>query len=492
MPITQASHLTVAIRDIIVDKGRQRKSFNEKELNDLWLSIQDRGLINPLTIRLDPLDGTYHLVAGERRYRAILSHLGPDEEVPCCLFENLSPFEQKAIELEENLRRADLSPTEEAEALAELHETHISLSGGEKTSGKHDQSGAWGISDTAGIIGKALSTTSADLELGQTLQYLKEENPEVYNHVTERGEAKSKSAIKRRIDRLVSGATRTLEAKAALAKAPQMGEVIERGDARELIKKLPDSSVDLIITDPPWGVLDEQSLRQGLALHVGREGVSWDEDGKRALEVWRDLTEDLFRVLKDGSHLYCFINAVPRNFERAEESPCFTTFAQALVRSGFLVRPAPLVWVKDIAFGHVPDQFQQYPMCTESIIFARKGSRTFNEAPSHDYFINGVVNKEKIHLAEKPVDLIGKLINHSGVDHGLFLDPFSGSGALLLAAATHKKYPMRIKGFELSEKHHADSLDRLMKRLNNARDFGNGDLPAVRQMEEQDEWGQEP
>jgi len=481
MPQPPVDSIQLSLSEIIIDKDRQRKTFDKNKLEELATSISNRGLINPLTVRLDD-EEQYHLVAGERRYRAILMREGPDTLVPCRLFTDLTRYEQKAIELEENLRRSDLSPTEEAEALAELHRTQVELSGGEKTSGKHDQGDSWGVGDTASLIGKAISTTSADLELGQTLAILKESNPEVYDHVTEGGDAKSKSAIKRKIDRLISGAARTTSAKEALEANPNLGAIIENVSCIEGLKALPDDSIDLIITDPPWGVLDESSLREGLARHGQREGVSWDEDSANALELWQSICGDLFRVLKPNSHLYCFINAVPRDFLHAEKMPCFTTFAQAMIKVGFLVRPAPIVWVKDIAFGHVPDPYQQYPMCTESIIFARKGSRPFNTAPQHDYFINGVVNEDRIHLAEKPVDLIQKLVSISGVKEGRFLDPFSGSGALLLAAATHKNYPMQIKGFELSEKHHRESLERIEKRLQNAKDFGN-DLPAVKQLE---------
>jgi len=466
--------------EIEIDEGRQRKTFDKDGLQQLGNSIQKRGLINPLTVRQDE-GGVYHLVAGERRLKGILMVLG-DIAVPCRDFAELDPYERRAIELEENLHRSDLTPTEETEALAELHEVRVGMAGGEKTSGHHDQSGSWGVGDTAELVGVSLPTASRDLELGQTLVDLKRDLPDVYKYVTDDGEAKSKTSIKKKLDRLLAGATRGVEAEKALKEAPSLGEMIENGDAVEGLKQMPEASVDLTITDPPWGVLDDKSLREGLAQHAGREGVTWNEDNKNALELWKRLCPELYRVHKDGTHLYIFCNAIPRDFLNPENTTYFVTFAKALVEAGFLVRPAPLTWVKDIPFGYVPDKYQQFPMCTEAIIFARKGIRPFNEPPSHDYFIQTPVNKDKIHLAEKPCSLISRLIDFSGQKSGLFLDPFVGSGAHIVTAACHDKHPMRIKGFESSPKHYNDAVERLHKRLGNAK-MTKRDLPALTQME---------
>jgi ParB family transcriptional regulator, chromosome partitioning protein len=94
-----------------------RKHFAEEALADLAASIKTRGLLQPIVVRRAS-DG-YQLLAGERRFRA--AHMAGLERVPALIREGDDDLE---IALIENLQREDLSPLEEAEALALLIERH--------------------------------------------------------------------------------------------------------------------------------------------------------------------------------------------------------------------------------------------------------------------------------------------------------------------------------------------------------------------------------
>jgi ParB family chromosome partitioning protein len=107
----------VPLASVVPNPDQPRKHFSEAALADLAASIQTRGLLQPIVVRRMP-DG-YRLLAGERRFRAAKA-AGLDR-VPALIREGDDDLE---IALIENLQREDLSPLEEAEALAMLIERH--------------------------------------------------------------------------------------------------------------------------------------------------------------------------------------------------------------------------------------------------------------------------------------------------------------------------------------------------------------------------------
>jgi ParB family transcriptional regulator, chromosome partitioning protein len=107
----------VPLAAVVPNPDQPRKHFSETALADLAASIQARGLLQPIVVRRTS-DG-YRLLAGERRFRAAKA-AGLDR-VPALIREGDDDLE---IALIENLQREDLSPLEEAEALAMLIERH--------------------------------------------------------------------------------------------------------------------------------------------------------------------------------------------------------------------------------------------------------------------------------------------------------------------------------------------------------------------------------
>lgn len=114
------STVTLKLNEIEPNKEQPRKTFDEKALSELATSIERNGVLQPLLVR--PMaDGTYQLVAGERRWRA--SRLAGLTEVPVVIKE-MSDEQAMEIALIENLQREDLNPIEEAEGLQLLIERY--------------------------------------------------------------------------------------------------------------------------------------------------------------------------------------------------------------------------------------------------------------------------------------------------------------------------------------------------------------------------------
>lgn len=115
-----SSAVTLKLNEIEPNKEQPRKTFDEKALSELASSIERNGVLQPLLVR--PMaDGSYQLVAGERRWRA--SRIAGLTEVPVVIKE-MSDEQAMEIALIENLQREDLNPIEEAEGLQLLIERY--------------------------------------------------------------------------------------------------------------------------------------------------------------------------------------------------------------------------------------------------------------------------------------------------------------------------------------------------------------------------------
>jgi len=101
------------------NRWQPRSSFDDHELEALAASIRAQGLVQPLIVTLDS-DGTYSIVAGERRWRA--ARRAGLEEVPVVIRGDLDDRSRLELALVENLQRSDLNALEEADAYATLQE----------------------------------------------------------------------------------------------------------------------------------------------------------------------------------------------------------------------------------------------------------------------------------------------------------------------------------------------------------------------------------
>jgi ParB family chromosome partitioning protein len=105
----------VTLGQVVRSPFQPRKIFHPEQLSELVESIRERGIIQPLIVRL--VNGKYELIAGERRWRAA-QEVGL-ADVPV-IVRSASDREVLELALIENLQRADLNPIEEAEGYALL------------------------------------------------------------------------------------------------------------------------------------------------------------------------------------------------------------------------------------------------------------------------------------------------------------------------------------------------------------------------------------
>lgn len=116
--LSSSASVRLKLMDIVPNKEQPRKKFDDEKLTELTQSIAKHGVLQPLLVRPMP-DGSYRLVAGERRWRA--ARTAGLSEVPVVIKE-MTDEEAAVFALVENLQRADLDPVEEAQGMRRLME----------------------------------------------------------------------------------------------------------------------------------------------------------------------------------------------------------------------------------------------------------------------------------------------------------------------------------------------------------------------------------
>lgn len=108
--------INLEITRIVPGEQQPRRVFNDKSLNELAQSIKEKGILQPIIVRRTG-DGTFKIVAGERRWRA--ATMAGLKKVPV-IIKDTAPSDSLEIALIENLQREDLNPLETAEAFHRL------------------------------------------------------------------------------------------------------------------------------------------------------------------------------------------------------------------------------------------------------------------------------------------------------------------------------------------------------------------------------------
>ncbi len=203
------------------------------------------------------------------------------------------------------------------------------------------------------------------------------------------------------------------------------------------LRSLPDESVDLIITDPPYESLEKHRAK-GTTTRLKMSDASnnpWFPVMKN--EAFPRLMIELYRVLKPNSHCYVFCDGetsdVLRDVIRLQN--------QQSPRNSFTWWKR-IVWDKmKIGMGY------HYRGRHEFIVFLEKGKRKLNHLGVPD-----VLQCERVrngYPTEKPVPLLRTLIMQSSKEGDTILDPFMGSGSTGVAA--HNELRSFI-GFDINPK----------------------------------------
>lgn len=413
MPPVEKTYLKIPIGHIRILPGRARKDFGR--IPELAERIKTVGLMNPLYVTDDKEkgEGRYLLVAGERRYRACM--MAGLAEVPVSFHAGLSELEQKVLELEENVGRKDFDWQEEAELHRQIHDLKKQITPG------------WRVQDTADLAGKSLGHINQAINIAEKLH----NNPELKTLIRNLDVASAHKVIKQHED--VQKVNRLQEQ----GKLSLTSDLLF-GNCLNLIRKLPDKSVDLLLTDPPYGLEALEDLREGAGSVMPGMTLMSEHHNSNLPDILKLLTAlapELTRVLKPGAHCYVFCA-----YQYAGD------FIKALHPLEF--QPPMLHW--DRQKNMSPGFGYNYLSRTECIIMLHNPPRSKRLAENMYCVIEEpqVPKGLRVYPTEKPVMLLKKLICQSTITGDLVLDLFAGSASTLKAARLCGR---RGIGFEINE-----------------------------------------
>ena len=234
--------------------------------------------------------------------------------------------------------------------------------------------------------------------------------------------------------------------------SPFLNQII-CGDCLESMKDIPDMSVDLVLTDPPYGI-DFQS-----AWRIDK--TQWKPKIANDKEPFVDWIPNAFRITKDNGCLLCFCR-----WDVQER------FKQAIEKAGFEIK-SQIIWDKVIhGMGDLKASFAPQH---EVIWFATKGDFIFpNMRPSTILRFKRVDAEKLIHPNEKPIELIEYLISVTTKPNDVVADFFMGSGVTAEASCILDR---NFIGTELEGKYCDIARQRLEQAQAQGTLFG-GDAPC--------------
>lgn len=193
-------------------------------------------------------------------------------------------------------------------------------------------------------------------------------------------------------------------------------------DAITLLKNIPDSSIDIIVTDPAYSGMNNH-LKLGKGRIVGKykdkgERGKWFKEFIDTEENYSIFLSECFRVLKEKSHIYIMFDSYS------------LLSLGSVVRKYFPVKNI-IVWDKAIiGMGHY------FRRQSEFILFSSKGKKPISNRSTNDVWSIKRIVRSK-YPTQKPVELFYKMIFASKLKDEknlIVCDPFLGSGSAAIAA----------------------------------------------------------
>ena len=220
----------------------------------------------------------------------------------------------------------------------------------------------------------------------------------------------------------------------------KLNENIEliQGDCLELMKNIEDGSIDLVITDPPYGINLTPQRENGKFKNtkvINDDNLNW-------LSI---LVDELYRVSKNTVCIFCGWQTIDK-FKLAFENK-------------FIVKNI-LVWNKDW-FGMGNNYRPNYELI---LLLCKTNVKTKSKNKSNILTYRRLSPQKMKHSCEKPIPLLEDLILELSDENNIILDCFMGSGSTGEACLCNNR---KFIGVEIDEKYFNIAKDRIEKCLDN-------------------------
>lgn len=405
----------------IDESSRVREDYGD--LTSLVFSIKEFGLIQPIVVTWD--DNRWRLLAGGRRLRA-LQKLGRQSIIhgkEILVREELYNSEDKniqyirqSIELEENLKRKDMTWPEQVEGkrrlLTLMQERFGTRAAGGSTraeisgSATPEQTG-YSLRMLADQLGESAAMTSKDIKLAEMLEFI----PQL-------ADVETKTAALRKLETMLAVIEMKNQAKPADAGKPYK---LYRGDVLVNIHELADESVDLICTDLPFGTNISQ-----MSHHEG--GIGYSDSREEVIELINQLMVEAFRILRSNRYAVFFFGF---NY--------YPQLVDILQMAGFQVNKVPFVWYKGTRSTEDPNS--RYGNSYDPALVCMKGAAKFIK-PGQPNYLQATPLTNKIQVAQQPIEVPSRFITDMTAENAVVADLTAGTGTTGEAALRLKRYPI--------------------------------------------------
>ena len=222
---------------------------------------------------------------------------------------------------------------------------------------------------------------------------------------------------------------------------------IYQGDCLELLKGLDNESIDLILTDTPYGI----NFKSNMDSKQRFDYIENDDN----LDFFEPFIKEAFRILKNDSCLFLFC--------RFDNYPYFY---QTVIKNGFKVKNC-LIWEKNKALGGLGDMESSFLNNYEFVLFAMKGRRIlFKDRLGREFGLikdSSISNPmQLLYPTQKPLNILRKLIKITTNENDLVLDCFCGSGSTCCAS---KQIKRNFIGIDINPKAVEIASNRLKQQV---------------------------
>ena len=410
---------------------RTRDTYGD--IDGIEQSMKERGLISPLAVKRNN-DGTFQLLAGERRYMVLKKNKAVS--VPVRIYGHLNELEMKSIELAENFYRKDFEYWESDNLFREIHELQQQLKG-RKARGPGSE--GWTLKDTAEMAGVTDVSVSTAIKRSEA----REAFPELFDGCRSQKDA---SKVIKKMDEMITKdqIARKLELSRSETKVGRLADLYILKDFFVGVKDMPKDSIHLVEIDPPYAIALKSAKKvDGESIHSMEdynEVPATDYMDGGDTPYWNGMNtvfKECYRVMTDHSWLICWF----------APEPWFEIIYQAIVNAGFETTRMCGVWTK--GYGQTKRPEIHLANSYEMFFYAWKGRPALNKAGRiNEFNFSPVSPQRKVHPTERPIDLMKEIYDTFAFTGSRVLIPFLGSGSGLIAADQLSMSPV---GFELGK-----------------------------------------
>jgi ParB family chromosome partitioning protein len=434
MPVSGEFHRVRV--DAVRVEDRQRRG--ERDVAALADSISRSGLFHPIVITRDN-----RLVAGERR---LLAHRELRRvEIPCQYLDELDEHELRAIELEENIKRVDLTWKDRARAFRIYHDSRC------------ESEPEWTVEQTADAIGCSVRSVQQHLQVADEI---KKGNEKVLACT---GLGSAVNVIQRSRDRAIDAEIDIFTGVGNDSSEIDLSDTLLVGEKAEPSGVRP-ASADIAVADfiekanswdGPRFTTVHCDFPFGISHHRSEQG------GAAKFGAYNDTEDIYFNLLKT---LIYADNLLATSVHIMFWFPMkhYIRTVQLFEENNFRVDPYPLVWFKSDKIGIVPDAARGPRRTYETALLVSRGD------PRVVYPVANCIElpsgkRQAQHLSEKPQIVVQYFLRMLVDSSTRFLDPTCGAGSAL-CAAEHLD-AASVTGWELRSEH----VETAQRNLNNTR-----------------------